>query len=226
MGAGKTLFTLQASFWETRIIGKRLATGHFAIPGRPKSQNTKIIYVYNTFWSPEKMLAHLTRIFSTKAGSADSGARINERDPGKTCLRLKVGKPLPKPHGPKGAERTRSTCTGRSAKREARGPERRRVGGSEGPPAIRRGGGGAGGVVVWPPPRRGGHLHRPVSQTRGPGPRAPEGRRVGGSPSDPEGGGCYGVGPPRKRKVLRRPTFSSHFEAPCGFGTFFFLLAI
>ena len=37
-------------------------------------------------------------------------------------------------HAP-GGRGASSTCTGRCAKREARGPERRRVGGSEGPPA-------------------------------------------------------------------------------------------
>ena len=85
------------------------------------------------------MLAHLTRISSTKAGSAGSGAKINERDPGKSCLRLKVG----------------NFCQSHT--------------GQKGP--------------SWEE-----HLQRPERQTRGPGPRAPEGRRVGGSPTDPEGG--------------------------------------
>ena len=74
--AGKTLFTLQASFWETQIIGQRVAAEHFAIWGRPKSQSAGNIQVYHTFWSLQKTLAHLTRIFPAKAPSAGSGAKI------------------------------------------------------------------------------------------------------------------------------------------------------
>ena len=87
------------------------------------------------------MLAHLTRIFSTKAGSAGSGAKINERDPGKTCLRLKVGKLLPKPHGPKGAEL--GGALAEAGEPNAR-PGTPSAGGSEGRRVPQRSGGGGG----------------------------------------------------------------------------------
>ena len=56
---------------------------------------------------------------------------------------------MPNSQGAKGAEHPPSTCTGRSAKREARGPERRRVGGSPSDPER-----GVGGCEGRPPQKR------------------------------------------------------------------------
>ena len=62
----------------------------------------------------------------------------------------------------------------------------------------------------------------PERQTRGPGARAPEGQRVGGSPSGiARAPPLILEGAPQKRKVPCSLMFLGHFEVPCLSGMIF-----
>ena len=64
-----------------------------------------------------------------KAHGVETGAKKNERDPGKSCLKLKWTKLIPNSHGPKGAEHVRGLALAGAPNARPGGPS---AGGSEG----------------------------------------------------------------------------------------------
>ena len=72
---------------------------YFVVLVAPKLQSALQLNVFQRFGSPKRTLPHLTSIFKTKALSAALGTQIIQRDQGKCCLKLKVEKLVPKPHG-------------------------------------------------------------------------------------------------------------------------------
>ena len=113
------------------------AAEHFAILGRPNAQSAKNVYVFIHLCHQKRLLPNSQEFSSAHLVAPDLDPKKRTR-PWEFLSQMESGGTFAKLTR---AKRGRTGgSTGRWAKREARGPERRRVGGPEGPPAIRRGG--------------------------------------------------------------------------------------
>ena len=79
--------------------------------------------------APQKDLSKAESFFRLKADGVEKCAKENERDPGRTSPKIKLGKLMPNSHGPKGPELGEALALAGQPNARPGGPS---AGGSEG----------------------------------------------------------------------------------------------